>query len=1347
MKRLNTLLVVLVTLSMLVVPLASATTMSPAAAGQETLSTQPPTEDAASLAQPAPQMTLAQPSGEGPVLSVDGTGQQPAPAMSIAQPAEQGNVMAAQEPVAPAFELVSVVRSCEDLTRFDLTWTGTGTISSIAYVLYNSSDNGSTPGTINGADIVGTTASITGRPGDRSLSLDVAVADGVYRYLVDAEVCGISDVNILEQPVSKPDTVVVPTAIADVPEPSVDASSLATPSTATTNSETLSTSTSTTQRVSFNIVTSGAPLPYDAIIRVTDSNGAFVEDVYERYTGMGRTRDAYLAPGSYNWAFPARGVWQATSGSFVVTTSPLVITVTPVPDNNGMINLSIQFPDDLTNRYADISVLDSQGRVTNFYTVQRDNGTIQVGPLAYGDYTVSVSKEGFETVSTVVGVYADEVLASLTLPRPDTVLLDFVVIDEGAPTTNASLVFYTANVWNGTGGTQSVPITGPGTYTVEFVMPKVGEAIFYNVYGNVFPYTSMSGEWHLGDDEDVVIRFANPAVVGTFDVVVRDEESGEVVPHLEMYFGSRCPQRIEMVPADNSYQLRMYDDVSFSCELQLRWGAYTTVGSWWISDPGDGQVIELTVAKKPEFATGIVVHVDAPEGVGVRSVYFRHPDNTNRTWWAEVDAEGNAHFPAIEHGEWEIHVYTHDFEFLYQGLVNDSVTVSEDGQQFLMTIEPATNLTTVTLTVKTADGSALPGPVTVSLPCTGVKCGGAPILGEVEPTGSSVDFPFQWPIGRYLHLSAGAPGGYLSSAVTVSSVSDNQHLTLILQPITTLPAVATASLSSNSGIAGSTVTVSGGGYIPGETVTIAWDSPTGTILGTVQASATGVISKPVVIPGNVQGRTYTVHVVGTSQRAASTTYTVRVASVSLLPLSGRAGTLVTVSGSGFKPGESVSLRWGSASGPVLGSVVVKADGTFSGKITVPAYAGVGMSDIHAISTGGSAVASYDVTALAVVKVTLNPTSGRAGTVTAVSGSGYQPGEAVTIRWGGPTGTLLGSVKASATGTIAAKVTVPATAAPGTFGIHATGTSGQTGNASYQVTALAIVKVTLSPISGRAGTVTSVTGSGYRPGESVTIRWSTTTGTLLGSVKATTSGTISAKVTVPATAAVGTFRIYATGTSGQAGSATYQVTALAIVKVALSPTYGRAGTVTTVTGSGFRPGETVTIRWGGATGTILGSVRATTSGTISAKVTVPATAALGTFTIRATGAAGQLGTAPYKVTALAIVKITLSPASGRAGTVTTVSGSGFRPGETVTIRWNSTTGTLLGSVKATASGTISAKVTVPRTATIGTFTIRATGASGQTGYASYKVTALALYGLPQWDTRASTADRTWSANQM
>jgi outer membrane protein assembly factor BamB len=89
------------------------------------------------------------------------------------------------------------------------------------------------------------------------------------------------------------------------------------------------------------------------------------------------------------------------------------------------------------------------------------------------------------------------------------------------------------------------------------------------------------------------------------------------------------------------------------------------------------------------------------------------------------------------------------------------------------------------------------------------------------------------------------------------------------------------------------------------------------------------------------------------------------------------------------------------------------------------------------------------------------------------------------------------------------------------------------------------------------------------------------------------------------------------------------------------------------------------------------------------------------------ASGDSNTGPFFVRECAAASITVSPTSGDPGSQTTVSGSGFTPGETVNLAFDAAA---LTSATADGNGTFTKTVTIPSGATLGAHTLTATGAT-------------------------------------
>jgi hypothetical protein len=203
--------------------------------------------------------------------------------------------------------------------------------------------------------------------------------------------------------------------------------------------------------------------------------------------------------------------------------------------------------------------------------------------------------------------------------------------------------------------------------------------------------------------------------------------------------------------------------------------------------------------------------------------------------------------------------------------------------------------------------------------------------------------------------------------------------------------------------------------------------------------------------------------------------------IKLSPEEGYVGTTVTVTGRGFTAGKTVDIRWYMSTTPtppyitVVDNYPVAADGTFTATFKVPTvpdptapgddYA------VKAIDSGGkSDWTTFKVVAPA--KITLSPTSGKAGDTVAITGSWFTENTKVTFTFNGaPLTTIPSPVYTDGSGGFTADFKVPDVAA-GTYTVKATDAKGVSATATFKVTVPVIV------IQTRA--------SEYMPGDTLSI---------------------------------------------------------------------------------------------------------------------------------------------------------------------------------------------------------------------------------------------------------------------
>jgi hypothetical protein len=146
------------------------------------------------------------------------------------------------------------------------------------------------------------------------------------------------------------------------------------------------------------------------------------------------------------------------------------------------------------------------------------------------------------------------------------------------------------------------------------------------------------------------------------------------------------------------------------------------------------------------------------------------------------------------------------------------------------------------------------------------------------------------------------------------------------------------------------------------------------------------------------------------------------ASIQVNPSPAQAGELVTVSGQGFQLGEVVSVDF---AGSTIGVGVADVNGRFSTSGRVDSSVPAGVHPFDANGDMGS-WATFDLTILQAAAPAANPQGWfadpvPAGGSTLVSGSGFMPGERISINFGG---SRVGIATANQTGTWSSTVMVP-----------------------------------------------------------------------------------------------------------------------------------------------------------------------------------------------------------------------------------------------------------------------------------------------------------------------------------
>jgi hypothetical protein len=385
------------------------------------------------------------------------------------------------------------------------------------------------------------------------------------------------------------------------------------------------------------------------------------------------------------------------------------------------------------------------------------------------------------------------------------------------------------------------------------------------------------------------------------------------------------------------------------------------------------------------------------------------------------------------------------------------------------------------------------------------------------------------------------PGYYMLFILNSSGVPSVAQFTK-LSGSGSAPAPTVSSISPTSGTisGGTAVTITGTGFQSGATVKIGGTSATAvnvasstSITATTAAHSAGSSS---VVVTNTDGQSGTLTGGYTYTSPAPT-----VASISPPSGSTNGGTAVTITGTGFQSGATVSIGGSAATGVNVAS---------STSITATtASHSAGSSDVVVTNTDGQSGTlsngyAYLVVNSAPTVGSISPTSGstNGGTAVTITGTGFLFGATATFGGTAATGVTVAS-STSITAITPAHTT-------GTVSVVVTNTDSKSGTLSngfnYVVVNPAPTVTSINPASGTSngGTAVTITGTGFLSGATVT----------LGGTAAT-NVTVKNSTSITATSVVhpsGTVDVAVSNTDNQTGSLANGYTYTSSLGLELSP---------------------------------------------------------------------------------------------------------------------------------------------------------------------------------------------------
>ncbi len=231
------------------------------------------------------------------------------------------------------------------------------------------------------------------------------------------------------------------------------------------------------------------------------------------------------------------------------------------------------------------------------------------------------------------------------------------------------------------------------------------------------------------------------------------------------------------------------------------------------------------------------------------------------------------------------------------------------------------------------------------------------------------------------------------------------------------------------------------------------------------------------------------------------------------------GGMVTIDGSGFTPGSSVSvfLKEGNSGAKMMGTGKAAKWGTVTVVFRMPTTMTGETATVVAQQNGGAAKTAQTkiMTPLGIGQVTIDGKSaGKPGQKVTVSATGFGHGERVNVYWGRVAGTPVTTLTASPAGGIG-EATVPVGIAPvGPTTLVLVGqTTHTTATAPYQMLGL-YPSVVPHPYAVKAGHSVTVTGTGFAPNEQVLFYLNAASGQPALAASASAGGAMSLKFMVP-----------------------------------------------------------------------------------------------------------------------------------------------------------------------------------------------------------------------------------------
>jgi hypothetical protein len=395
--------------------------------------------------------------------------------------------------------------------------------------------------------------------------------------------------------------------------------------------------------------------------------------------------------------------------------------------------------------------------------------------------------------------------------------------------------------------------------------------------------------------------------------------------------------------------------------------------------------------------------------------------------------------------------------------------------------------------------------------------------------------------------------------------------------------------------------------------------------------------------------------------------------ISLSDIQGPVGMRLEISGSGFTEGKTYTIHFGSVT-ITPSNNVIDSGGVFSNHFNVPDLSS-GRYDVWVTTdVDDSTPKNFQIKVVINPVVTIPSTAGYVGDQVTVSGSGFTASTNARVLFDGA---ILGNAVATTSdgGFPNTVITIPAT----TAGSHTISASDSTGKVTPTLSFVVSPKITLTQTSGGAGDQVTVNGNGFAASQSLSVHFDSVL--VPGSAATDANGTFNnLTFTVPASGR-GNHTVEVKGGTNSV-SATFTIAQ----DITLSPPTGAAGTVVSISGTGFTPGQTAVVKYNSIQiATNPSSLAVNSNGAFSGSFTV--SGAAGAYLVEASD-----GTLTSSSSFTLVVAGSLAPKEVNVGTTISINATGFTPGATVNIAVDSVQVT---TATVAANGGFSASFNAPQ----------------------------------------------------